>query len=413
MAKKPDVKSAKKSELELAPEEDRELEMIWDRLSVQNPRGATLESCLRSMKEMLTGREKLVAALIDRLSKRPTEVSYRAFRTLEDLVEDKKYRRFIKQAGYRFGQKGYPSAQPEPEEKTVVLIPKEERKAVAHLVSGEEVFLLVSALVPEGGSSMWPLAISAYAEENFEGLSVYVTESSNRAYREYVQRLAEVSDFKPAEIPIWHAARLFMEMAEYCGERGRTPEADTAKRLLQPFLDVERKPYAYSLMADVEHPERFLNAIDVKSLLEKVPFKWLLISQKDLQPYWQRIRDLERPVLVVPNEIQYQRTLEMVGKAAEEICTGALRRLYQRFFEEQALWFKLSDREEPARSCWVVARHLAGTASAGDNPVVRQLVILSMRHYWPEEFEKVDRTGEGDEKPEPFYQSESGLILPR
>ncbi|HOV85218.1 MAG TPA: hypothetical protein PLM79_02585 [Syntrophobacteraceae bacterium] len=407
------MKSTKKSELELAPEENRELEMIWDRLSVQNPRGATLHSCLQSMREMLTGREKLVAALIDRLSKRPTEVSFRAFRTLEDLVEDKKYRRLIKQAGYRFGQKGYPSAQPAPEEKTVVLIPKEERKAVAHLVSGEEVFLLVSALVPEAGSSLWPLAISAYAEENFAGLSVHVTESSNRAYREYIQMLTEASDFKPAEIPIWHAARLFMEMAEYCGERGRTPEADTAKRLFQPFFEPERKPYAYSLMADVENPERFLNGIDVMGLLEKVPYSWLFFPQKDLQPYWQRILDLERPVLVVPNEIQYQRTLEMVGKAAEEICTGALRRFYQRFFEEQALWFKLSDREEPARSCWVVARHLAGTGSAGDNPVVRQMVILSMGHYWPEEFEKADQAGEKGEKAEPFYLSESGLILPR
>lgn len=58
-------------------------------------------------------------------------------------------------------------------------------------------------------------------------------------------------------------------------------------------------------------------------------------------------------------------------------------------FEEQALWFKLRGNEEIAESSWIVAQHLAGTVSAGDNPVVRRMVIVSMRHHWPEEVKEV------------------------
>lgn len=150
---------------------------FWTGFPSRTP-GASLQDCLQSMREALSGREKLVAALVDRLSKQPTEVGFRAFRCLERLVEDRKYRRIIKQAGYRFRQKGYVWNQEEPEAGTVILIPREERKPIAHLISGDDVFLLVSALIPQAGASTGSLTISAYAEEGFAGLNVRVIDSS-------------------------------------------------------------------------------------------------------------------------------------------------------------------------------------------------------------------------------------------
>ncbi|MBP8646402.1 MAG: hypothetical protein KBH99_09810 [Syntrophobacteraceae bacterium] len=413
MAKKQDSKTARENDGELVPQESRELEWILDRLSVQSPQGASLESCLRSMREALSGREKLVAALVDRLSKQPSEVSFRAFRCLEGLVEDRKYRRIIKQAGYRFRQKGYVWNQEKSETGTVILIPREERKPIAHLISGDEVFLLVSALIPQAGTSPGSLTISAYAEESFSGLNVRVVEGSNRLYRDYVQKLTDVMEVKPVEIPIRHAARLYSEMLGYCGRWDPTPEAERARRLFQPFLDLERNPYVYELMTGLENPDQLPAGVDMKRLFDHVPFKWLLIPKKDLEPYWQSIWEMNRSVLVVPDETQYRRAQEIVWKAADEICTGGMRRFYRRFFEEQALWFKLRGNEEMAESSWIVAQHLAGTASAGDNPAVHRMVIVSMRHHWPEEVKKVVESAQVEKDPGPFYRSESGLILPR
>lgn len=413
MARKQDSKTARKNDGELVPQESRELEWILDRLSVQCPHGASLESCLRSMREALNGREKLVAALVDRLSKQPSEVSFRAFRCLEGLVEDRKYRRIIKQAGYRFRQKGYVWNQEEPETGTVILIPREERKPVAHLVSGDDVFLLVSALIPQAGTSPGPLTISAHVEESFAGLNVRVVEGSNRLYRDYVQKLTDVMEVKPVEIPVRHAARLYSEMLEYCGPWHPTSEAERARRLFQPFLDLERNPYVYDLMTGLENPDRLLAGVDMKRLFDHVPFKWLLIPKKDLEPYWLGIRDIDRSVLVVPDEIQSRRVQEIIGKAAGEICIGGMRRFYRRFFEEQTLWFKLTGNEEIAESSWIIAQHLAGTASAGDNPAVRRMVVVSMWYHWPEEVEEAVEGAQKEEEEGPFYRSESGLILPR
>jgi hypothetical protein len=98
--------------------------------------------------------------------------------------------------------------------------------------------------------------------------------------------------------------------------------------------------------------------------------------------------------------------MDLMKRAGNELCAGKTRWLYQRFFEEQALWLKMASKPDLAWSAWVTAQHLRGPASAGDNPLVRELVILSMHHHWPKDFK--DKEG----RVEPYYRTESGLIVP-
>jgi len=407
MSAKQHSKKNKKTEIALSPQESHEMQMILDRLAVQNPQGESLQSYLQSLRKTLLGRDGLVAALLDKLSRDPTPVGFRTFSAFQDIIDDKEYKRTIKQAAYRFSQRGYTRDRESSPQSRVVLIPKESRQLVTHLIPAPDVDWFVAGFFPgEAGSES--LAVSAYTENRFRQLSVRVVESSQKLYREFIQKLAgHLSDSPPFEVPSWHAARIYFEMLQFHGEKDIPPEAEQARNLFQPFYASEKLPYAYQLFPVVEEPEQRIHEIDIKSLLESMPVTALRFPEEDLTPYFHRLQELERSVLVVRKEIQQERAVELIKKAADDLCAGQTRLLYKRLFEEQALSLKQMKRPDLAEQAWIVAQHLAGSADASDNPVVTEVVAYSIQSYWPDEFE-----GEPQQS-SPYEQTESGLILPR
>ena len=97
---------------------------------------------------------------------------------------------------------------------------------------------------------------------------------------------------------------------------------------------------------------------------------------------------------MVPREVQAERSHEVLYNAAETLCVGAKRYLFTRFFEEQAMAFKLSGAEDKARWAWIAAGNLAGRSPVGKNPAVLKLVVYSIRFYWPEDFKAAQQTEE-------------------
>lgn len=406
MSKKKHPKKPQKAEIQLTPEENAELQMILDRLRVQSPDGESFKTCLQSLRKALATREVFITALLDRLSRDPSMAGFHVFVALQDLVEEKKLQRVVKQAGYRFSQRGYGVPIEEPGAERIILVKEESRESVAHMVPAKDAFWLVSGLIHEPGYPD-PVAVSAYVEAGFSGVRVKVADSSHRLYREFIQKMSTHFPDKPVGIPVYHMARLFREMVEFSGEKGLSPEAFRAKRLLQPYSDPQKLPYAYDLMAPVEHPERKLHEVDLKPLLEKMAVQWFLFSREELQPYKQKLDDLEHPMLVIPKEIQQERSKELVIRAGNELCIDRKKFLFQRYLEEQAMWYKLSGEERLALDSWILAQHLSATSEAGENPVVFQLILASLSHYWPEDFKQ------GDDESGLFHQTDSGLILPR
>jgi hypothetical protein len=406
MSKKADPKKNKKTESNLSAEESRELEMILDRLSVQNPEGTSLDNYLKSLVKILDGREDLVAALLERMGRKPAKVGFQAFVALKDIVRDKKLAKMLRQVGYRFSQRGFSAEEQAQQSDSVVLVQKEGRKPVAHVLPVNGTFWLFAALIPEAGYPA-PTLVTALMEQDFERVFIKVTEGSQKNYREYLQKAGGYhADRKPFEAPVYHAARLFFELLDFCRKKETSPEQDQATRLLTPFHDPEKPPYAYELMPAVENPGDHLEEVDEVALLKTIDWSWLVFPKEEIAPYRQKMQDLENPVLVIPREIQEERTTELLKKAADELCIGKTRWLYQRFFEEQALWLKLSSRDDLAWSAWLVAQHLRSPGRVDDNPAVTQMVSLSMRQHWPKDFE------EKEPKAEPFHRTESGLIVP-
>ena len=415
MKKKHDAKKSgkpeKKSEaVVLLPEEANELQMILDRLAVQDPEGGSLENYLTSLRQALAERAHMMAGLLELLSRDPSKVGFKAFELLRD-VATKKYSRIVKQAAYRFSQRGYVTRSETPAAEKVVLIQREVREPIAHMSRMDSSLWLLSAIIPESEARA-PRAVVAYAEDGFKSVRAVVNESSYRSYKEYVSGVIEhLAEKRPYEVPLRHLARLFFEMLEYRGGDSH-PSVEQARRVLTPYHDPESKPYAFELMPEVEHPELHLDEVDAPAVVEGVDVSWLYFSKSEVIPYKQKLDELDSPVLVVPPEVQKERSLELLKRAGNELCTRKVRDRFRRFFEEQALWLKLAGKEELALMAWIVARHLGSEAEAGENPVVARIFISSLQRDFPEQFKPTAReeapSGEGPYQ----HRSESGLILP-
>jgi hypothetical protein len=203
-------------------------------------------------------------------------------------------------------------------------------------------------------------------------------------------------------------AALFFEMIDLWKGKGSYAQLERARDIFAHYREVGKKPYVYELMPVIEHPETYFPEFNIEVILADMELAWLRFSKEDLAPFNEKIKGLDSPLLVVPREIQVERSLDVIRQAADSLCTGKTRLLYQRFFEEWAMELKLASYEDKARWVWIIAQHLAGDAPAGSNPAVFQVVMYSLAYYWPDDFKPQE------EAPAPAKErrTESGIILP-
>lgn len=403
-------KKTKTVEINLSDDERRELEILFDRMIVQDPNGQSLQAYLQSLRAVLRGRDKMIAALLEKLSKNPSAAGFKAFLQLVDLIEAKDLRKIARQAGYRFRQKGFAQDREQLSAPQVALVAREARRAITHMVPALDLDWFVAGLFPrEGGGD--PLAISAYSENRFTQLTVRVVESSQKIYREFIQRLAEhLPKQAPYEVPTWHAARIYFEMLEFHGDRPISPEAEQAKRILKPFRDPQKRPYAYDLLPPLEQIDLQVPEQKLAEFFENIPHSPILLPREALLPYYERMMQLQRSVLVVRREIQEERAAELLGQAADDLIDGRNRSYYQRLFEEFALALKLARKDELSQFAWAAVRHLDSPARPSEHPVMIEIVALSIHSHWPKEFMTKE---DANEREGAFEMTESGLIIPR
>lgn len=391
----------------MPPDEAAELQIILDRLSVQSPGGESFSNWLQSLRKSLEGRDRLVAALLESLSRQPTEAGFRAFAELKDLVSEKSCVKTVKQAGYRFSQKGYGLEMEGGEAEPVVLVAPEARMSQAHMAVGPMGCLFLTALVSPSPTSD-PVCVSAYFERRLTQLSVKSSSTTTRLYRELIQRMSGLFRFPLCEIPVWHAARVFREMGQWAGGMPATADARLGSQLLSPCEEPLRPPYVHELMEAIENPEAEMLDLELEPLLQVMPFSYFIFSREELSPLAQRLRELESSVLVIPPEMKMDRMDALLGSAIEELCSGERRARFKRIFEELALWLRLSRQGDLARDAWVVAQHLETSASWSRNRMLGQLVYTSLTEHWPDDF---GPRAAPEESPRPYHETDSGLIL--
>ena len=410
MSRKQNILKKGKEHLSLTRGESQELQMILDRLAVQDPEGESFEGYLHSLRNSLSTKPVLAAVLIDRLSRNPSQTGFRTFQAFHETIESSPYKRNLKQAAYRFSQKGFKAAERTPAPEKVVLIQGEQRKATAHLFMVQGTMWIVSAIIPEALQGGYAL-ITAFLEDDFATFNVRVIESrTQKLYRDYLQELsAHAIGGRAHEIPPWHAARLFFEMFDFWTAKESYAQLERARDLLKRYHEPDRRPYVYDLMPEVESPEQHFSEFEIGKLLEGMDLSWLRFAKEQLAPHYEKIKALDSPLLVVPPELQAERGMDVLRDAAESLCVGTKRLLYERFFEEQAMAFKLSGVEDKAHWAWIIARSLSGPSSVGKNPDVLQLLRYSISFHWNEDFVSDKET---EKTPQRERRTESGIILP-
>jgi hypothetical protein len=391
----------------LSPEQQQELEIILDRLGVQDPNGASLDSWFQSLCATLNGKEALTVALLDRLSRSPNKVGYRFYRVVADSCRTKTCRKALKQAGYRFRQAGFGEAPEQEEPVEVTLIAPEVKKSMAHVSSVDEhgAWLVTALVVNEWDQRAF---IAAILQSPWRCVNLKIAETSQRAYRQFIRELQPRFPGRFLEIPVWHAARVIREVLEDVVQGAGAEHVNRVRKTLAAYDDPARQSYASEALTVLAEPANYLREINTDQLLNQIGTGALLFPQADLTPFWLRMKELNDSVLVVSQAIKKERASDILREAADTLCSGKTRTGWRRFFEEQAVYYKLSGNEAVAEAAWAVASHLGGTDRASANPVIMDIIASSIYQHWREDFKPAE-----EEPEEPFYRSESGLVLPR
>jgi hypothetical protein len=411
MSKPPKRQKTKHATVELNPELEQELSFILDRFKVQDPNGASLESYLHSLRGSLAGKEALAVALLDRIGKHPGEVGLRLLQILRDLFPSKVFRKSYRQAEYRFRQAGYGTETPITASSAVVLVPGEVKQPVAHMSPlSPDGHWFVSALVPD--EQQVRTLVFALIAFPFQCVELRTMASSMGDYREFQKELAHNFIHPYVELPIWHAARVVFDCLETGVVAGAHRQEATVRRLVKPFLDLQRPAYGNELLPAVPDPGGAVTEEEAKTLLQMLPSQALTFPKEDLGLFYDRVKALDHSVLIVNREVKEARARDIMADAADQLCSGEMRSSLQRFFEEQAVYFHLLGQVQPAMTLWKTAGQLCSPEPASRIPVILDLISASIYVHWHEELSAAE-VGEQKESERSTYQTDSGLILLR
>jgi len=316
----------------LTPEESMELQMILDRISVQVAEGESFQVYLVSLGRLLEGRERMVTELLNELSRNPSPAGFKVFGTLADRVTDRRLAKVVRQAAYRFAQKGFALDRGETPRESVVLVQREQKKVIAHLVMGPGTLWFLCGLVPSEVTGL-PVLFMSYFEGGYHKLVTRLADGSNRAYRELLATLTgAMPGIRPCEIPAWHAARLFSDMVAFWESPGDKSEANQLSSLLAPLQDPEKPAYVYEVMSPTDKSLERMRDMKVEVLLGEMDVLWLFFPRDELEPYHAKLEGLAHSVLFVAEDVKRAQVDAVMRDAMDSLCVGKRRLLLQRAF---------------------------------------------------------------------------------
>lgn len=376
----------------LSENEKAELSFFMDRLRVQDPQGSSLENCLKSLKQALTGREALAAALMDALSLEGGPVCFRAFCELQGLVQDKRLRKVVRRAAYRLRQKGFilPDTLTTPEASTPVVLVKAEKVKNEGCMSFDE----------KGGLFYYGAFVHAADEGQTygvvlllgAGLAVHdfaVASMSRKNFKEFFRGAAEDSGSRVHEIPVGHLARVLKTLAELDRVPGETkPNVTKARRLLEPHALPDARPFFMQLweqrglspLRDVETGD----LVDfITQNLSVIPdYASLFPDRLALEAEVKALQTIENSVIEVPAHIQSERLLEALRSATRRLLPVKACSVLGKHLEEVALWWLLDGRDPfEAEKRFALAQHAQQVQDSGASPVMIRVVEIAMAVY--------------------------------
>jgi len=408
MAKRRPSKGTDKGQA-LSPEERAQLQMLLDRVALQDPAGESLKQFLGSIRLVLEQAPAVALAFAEALGSMTTPVALKALESLQEVRAAKPLRRAVKTALYRLGRHGLSPERERGEAAPRVLVPRPaDRRAEAWAGwpegSGERGLIVV---VPESGAAyLLAMAVVSLAV-GFRDLQVSGT--TRKGVRALVTELTGHESTALRPIPLPHAVFLLDECAQ-AHEAQNQPlprEYELVRRSLAPWVAAApSRAHIYGLLNREEIAADPILLRASGSLLDLPQLSSWHLPQEATRSLVDTVQGLGESRLVLSPASQFERVDQLVREGAGDIFTPALRQYYRRLLEEAALLFWQEERAQEARRAFAAAVDLElEVGRFTENTFVLGLVKRAVGGALREE-----RDEETDSAAQ--HTTESGLIIP-
>jgi hypothetical protein len=402
-AKKTDKRSS------LSPEEQAQIQMLLDRIAVQDPAGESLNQFLGTVKTVLERSPGVGLAFVEALGSMTTPVALRALEVLQEVPAAKPLRRAVKTALYRLGRHGLHPEREQGEAPSRVLVPRPaDRQAEAWAGwpegSGDRGLIVV---VPESGAAYLLAMAVVNPAVGFRDLQVSGT--TRKGIRALVAELTGHESTGLRAIPLRHAVFLLNECAQaHQAQNQPLPqEYDLVRRHVAPWVTTPpSRAHIYDLLNREELAADPILLRASESLLDLPPLSSWQLPEEAILPLVEKVQGLGESRLVLSRASQFERVDQLMREGAGEIFTPALRQHYRRLLEEAALLFWQEERVQEAKRALAAAIDLEREVGMfTENTFVLGLIKRALGEALGE------HKGEGAETSEE-RTTESGLIIP-
>ena len=399
--------------------------LLVDRLMAQNPNGETLGHFLESLKDTLASNRELAIAFVEELGKLKLEIAGDVFREIEELFEDKKYRKAVKRAHFRLVQKGILKEE-EPEKDsagTVRYIVSSVDKplslcyfAVLEPIGEEMIFVYMP-----GGADKDTIVQFVLNQTRQLGLLVYEEAYYKRSMaRELVHHLENSYKTKFFEIPLSYAAYLFEEgLLQGVIEGGG--KIKKAERELKKYFKPDTLPLVYEHVdkCEVEASRELLEK--ATRLLGDASFPLKVLPPEDEILPADKLRSVFESTLIVSPTTRKEQMDDIMREAIVDYFAGKKLDGFLRCLEEVALYCCLNNGKDKALCTLAVVKDLKeNRENISDNIFLKKLffrtaaVILrdvltddDFEFYFEESFDELQKTEKEEE------QREGLIIVPK
>lgn len=344
------------------------------------------------------------AALIETLAESRSAPALNFLHQLVPVLRDKSLAKAAKRAIYRLEQEGL-EASPEAKSKAAAIFQKPpKRRPVGYLSTYDSywarfvLLALPSRLVGFNAA----MCICSQREGLDEFKILYMT---GRDLKQTLMNY-ETSPYNLTEVPPEHVRFVLAEAAVRTLDLGRPlPDGYAAFISMAGDAPLPERPPVYEKMPEDEEAGGDMASMVQELLAHPLLETFVLVG--DLEPYIDKLIELERSVLVLSDFQKEERCQAIYDQAADEIFDRERRADLKRCLEEIALLFWQT--QEPALTAAAVAaaRDVDPEEGAARPLFIRAMVRYSLELEEPPEDEPRDGYGRAS-----TFVSESGLILP-
>lgn len=371
----------------LSENERAELSFFMDRLRMQDPQGPSLENCLKSLKQALAHREALAAALLDALSREGGEVCFRAFCELQGIVRDKPLEKIVRQAAFRFRQKGFDvprGSAPSPDASPVALIKAGSIKNECYMVANlnHHAFQYAAYVYSKHNAAYGMVVV--FLGPLFRGEGLALLHESRRGFKDLLKYGSQKFESRIQEIPLGHVARVVNDLAAM----GRIPpdcESDLKKvqKLLEPHHLDDPRPYFVQLWEQkVQGPLREVHEDELVPFLAEqllvIPTGADMPRETALEVAKEELKEILGGMIEVPKFVQRERERDRIQAITGRLISQEFCRLLGRHWEEYALWLLLDEDFSMAEKVYGLAEQARAVTDPGASRLMARYVEILM-----------------------------------